>query len=346
MRTAFIFLVTMTAPTYEAAAEIRADWNQLYGTEALEVDLLETDGTRLYAAGKGVHISLDDGYTWRSTEPQHGVSAIAISRDAVYASTFFHGVFRSDSHGNTWQRKNRGIRFVDRGRELGPPIIKQILVASSGTVIAVGYHKGTYISDSRGETWRSIYEEWIYSGNKEHNIPDWHFGDGIWAMTEFNGFWWAVYSSATIAILRSPDNGETWEHLPRLKYGQIADWAVLGDRLYVAGDEGFGRWNEAQNVWEHLSQGLPTDNPNSSISTLTADRNRIFAGFPKHGVYMFDERSETWIPAGLDGLTVYDLISHQSYLYAATKEGIYRASIPVVQPYNKAAATWGAIKQK
>lgn len=311
-------------------ADIRPDWNQLYGTEALEVDLLETDGTRLYAGGNGVHISLDDGYTWRSTEPQHGVSAIAISRDAVYASTFYEGVFRSDSHGNTWQRKNRGIRFVDRGRELGPPIIKQLLVASSGTVIAVGYHKGTYISENRGETWRSIY-------------PDWHFGDGIWSMTEFDGYWWAVYSSASIVILRSPDNGETWEPLPDLIYSQIADWAMLGDRLYVAGREGFGLWNEAELAWDDLSQGLP-DEP--SIQTLALNRGRIFAGLRSSGVWMFDERSETWISVGLDRLTVTSLISHRSDLYAATNKGIYRASIPIVHSYGKAAATWGAVKTR
>lgn len=62
-------------------------------------------------------------------------------------------------------------------------------------------------------------------------------------------------------------------------------------------------------------------------------------------MYLFDERSDTWIPAGLDGLTVYDLISHQSDLYAAIGEGIYRAAIPTVNSYNKAFTTWGAIKQ-
>ncbi len=61
---------------------------------------------------------------------------------------------------------------------------------------------------------------------------------------------------------------------------------------------------------------------------------------------MFDERSKTWIPAGLDGLTVSSLKSHQTDLYAATNEGIYRASIPTVQPYGKAAIIWGTIKQK
>ena len=63
---------------------------------------------------------------------------------------------------------------------------------------------------------------------------------------------------------------------------------------------------------------------------------------------MFDERSEKWFPAGPEEFHVTALGSHQSYLYAATDDpgAIYRASIPTVQPYAKAATTWGAIKRK
>lgn len=67
---------------------------------------------------------------------------------------------------------------------------------------------------------------------------------------------------------------------------------------------------------------------------------------------MFDNPSENWIPAGLDGLTVSSLKSHQSDLYAVAVDsnwdslGIYRASIPLVNPYGKAATTWGAVKTK
>ena len=73
---------------------------------------------------------------------------------------------------------------------------------------------------------------------------------------------------------------------------------------------------------------------------------------------MFDARSDTWIPAGLQWLTVSALVSHQSELYAATyalherqagtvhtPQGIYRATILTVQPYGKAATTWGRVKQ-
>ena len=342
----------------DADAAVQAEWIQLYGTEGLEVYLLETDGRRLFAAGNGVYISLDNGDTWRLTNLKNiSCRAIAAGPNSAYVGTAFSGVFRSDSHGVIWQPKNNDIGRVVRraGNELGPPIVEQILVTSSGAVIVVGYHTGTYISHNQGDTWHSVYDEWVYPGNKEHNNPDWHFGDSIWSMTEFDGYWWAAYSNSS-ALFRSPDKGATWELLPNAipgnlyEYGRVTDWAVVDDRLYVAGYEGFGRWNETHQVWDRLSQGLRTDYSNGRIRRLAVNRGRLFAGTAS-GVYMFDERSETIIPAGLQEFGIGDLASHQSDLYVTAYakgelSGIYRASISAVQPYNKAATTWGAIKRQ
>ena len=65
MRTAFIFLVTMTMLANESDAVIRTLWVPLVGTETFErVYLLETDGCRLYAGTKyGLYISMDHGFT-------------------------------------------------------------------------------------------------------------------------------------------------------------------------------------------------------------------------------------------------------------------------------------------
>ena len=93
---------------------------------------------------------------------------------------------------------------------------------------------------------------------------------------------------------------------------------------------------------EDLSDGLP-DSP--YMTSLTVNRGRIFAGLSR-GVYMYDRGAETWTPVGLNGSFVLSLVSHQSYLYVAvSRKGIYRASIPIVHSYGKAAATWGAVKQ-
>ena len=372
MRTAFIFLVTMTMLANKSGANIRTLWLPLPGKEEMgEINTLETDGSRLYAGtDNGVYISDDDGHTWRSTDVTDAVGAIAISDDAVYAAGIDRsGVFRSDNHGETWNPKNNGIRQTTKETiktgEILIPRLHQILVTRSGTVIAVGNYYGTYISRDRGETWNDPFNDWFWKPDyKIVGLPEvgLRVAGAIWSMTEFDGYLWVAYNRYTDALYRTPDNGGTWERLPHWggryrslpDYGQVGDWAVVDNRLYAGTERGFARFNEAEFAWEDLSRGLPPRGgwnewgniSDRGIRALALNRGRLFAGLRRRGVYMFDERSETWMPAGLDGLTVYDLISHQSDLYTATKEGIYRASIPIVQPYGKAAATWGAVKRQ
>ena len=342
---------------YGRAPDACAAWELLPGTEDMGVGIIETDEHRLYAAAsQGVYASLDNGYTWRYAELAHGherlyIIAIGIGPNAVYAGTHNHGVYRSDSHGKTWKPKRKGIRIFDLDEPDREPYyaeVKQILVTRSGTVIAVGYHSGSHTSANRGETWRDITREWKYQPTPESYER--FIGAGIWSMTEFDGYLWIAHSVTD--MFRSSDNGETWEIIRAFEPGRVTDWEVLNDRLYVSGRAGFGRWNEMQGEWAYLTEGLPFGRYPPHLTNLAVNRGRIFAGLSEHGVYMFDERSETWIPAGLDGLTVSSLISHQSDLYAVAMDrnwdslGIYRASISIVQPYGKAAVTWGAVKQR
>ena len=353
-----------------AHAEIRAQWHHIYGTEELGgVWALESDGSRLFAgASQGVFISLDNGDSWLSTNLNRAVDVIAISHDAVYASTaeWEHGLYRSDLHGNNWNPKNNGIRqriagwLTDNGEQVHLyPSVEQILVTHSGAVIAVGGVHGTYMSTNRGESWHEIFDEWVH----RHTFGDWNFGRDIWTMTEFDGYLWARVSSN---LLRSPDNGETWDQMPNAipgiiaEYGDVHDWAVLDNRLYVGAWDGVGRWNEAELNWENLSEGLPLHTYKEAyhpayreylrddfpVTNLAVNRGRLFAGLRRRGVWLFDDRSEMWIPAGLVGVDIRSLMSHQSDLFAGTKDGIYRASIPFVNPHGKAATTWGALKTK
>ena len=334
----------------DAHAEIRVEWIHIDGTETMGLGVLETDGRRLYTSTKdGVYLSDDDGYTWSSTDLTHSTMAIAISRNAVYAGTNNRGVYRSDSHGVAWEPINSGIRpWEDEpDEEIRYPRVETILVTRSGAVITVMYHQGTYTSTDRGETWHDIVEEWILPGNREQGFTDFQIATGIWSMTEFDGYLWASYSSGGYGIYRFPDSGQAWETTSNYGYGQVRDWTALDGRLYAGAVHGLARWSEEGSAWEYFFEGLP-ELP--GIRTLAVYRGRLFAG-TGNGVYMFDARSEIFIPAGLQDLRVGDLVSHQSDLYAKAYakdelSGIYRASIPVVQPYNKAATTWGAIKQK
>ncbi|MDE0043165.1 MAG: hypothetical protein OXT74_14095, partial [Candidatus Poribacteria bacterium] len=126
--------------------------------------------------------------------------------------------------------------------------------------------------------------------------------------------------------------------------------------LYVSGECGIARWNEDASTWEYLPKGFPSPDKPPAILNLVVHRGRLFAGLRTHGVYLFDTRTQTWRTAGLEGFTVYGIVSHQSSLYAAAGQtdkdgtrtigGIYRTTtIAGVHPHAKAAATWGRLKR-
>ena len=174
-------------------------------------------------------------------------------------------------------------------------------------------------------------------------------------LLEFDSYLWAELEDT---IVRSPDNGRTWEFvLPRRSLRSPSAWLLHNDRIYVAaewynGDTAyFARY---ENGLSHpLVRGLPPhpiDNRTSHwdyiIDALVVHDGIIFAAIRRRGVYVFNERAESWSYLGLNGADVFSLATHQSDLYAATDEGIYRAEIRTVIPHGKAVSTWGAIKQK
>ena len=345
-----------------ARADIQTLWIPVFTPETGDrVHTLVSDGDRIYAgAGSGIVFSDDNGNTWRQTGFQHGVGAMAVDGDTIYAGEGWeHGIFRSDDRGETWKPTNNGLRLFYRdAADTAPTVygsLRQILITRSGTVIAVMYG-AIQTSDIRGEPWQDVTLEWFVPGGDAITAIDLHFTTGDVKLIEFDGHYWITLHWT---IVRSPDKGRTWT-------GALASgaapfwwptaWVAHNNRLYIAAEHYagetayFGRYEDglmSQPMVRGLPPhgGLPTTR-DAYIEELVSHNGRIFAAIRRRGVYVFNERTETWSFVGLNGAKVYSLVSHQSHLYAATDEGIYRASIPIVSPYDKTAATWGSLKTK
>lgn len=375
MRTAFISLVMMTMLADQSDSEIQTVWIPVFNPErGGQVDVLVSDGDRLYASpGRGLVFSDDSGVTWHPTGFKDYVTAIAIQGNTIYVGAHRErGIFRSDDRGESWKPINHGLRmFVDsEGRSIYG-FVHQILVTRSGTVIAVLNRGATYKSDDRGERWEDLALEWD-EPPFDPFVRSYHFSYSDSRLMEFDRYLWAWRTT----IGRSSDNGRTWEFAAGRyhPFNGIDAWVVHNDQLYLAGGvyrTGPGVGVPAKTPYfarfddefrRPLVQGLPlhpkydpyvdllpkhvSDGGYALIRTLASHRGRIFAGMWGFGVYVFNDRSETWSPAGLNGLIVFSLVAHQSDLYAATDKGIYRAAIRTIIPQGKSATTWGAIKQK
>ncbi len=337
--TRMVFFCILAGTIWVRELDSELKWARLdYGMQMHHVYSIEATAQRFYAGtGFGLYISFDDGRTWLPTAINKAISTLTVSGNTIYAGTWAQGVYRSDDAGVTWKPIRDGLRFHDRDEKRYFSDVRRILITDSN-VISVMYHGGSYTSTDCGETWHDISKKW----------PS---GDSIYSMTEFGGYLWSAISIN--GMLRSPDNGQTWEWIPRFERGRVNDWAVLDGRLYVAGQEGIGRWNEATQMWEYPMTGLPTGssvNPNNPpyVMSFAVWNGRLFAGLNTHGVYAFDAPSETWSFVGLVGLSVSSLLSHREALYAGTfKDGIYGAepASVSVQPHGKAVTSWARVKQ-
>ena len=176
-------------------------------------------------------------------------------------------------------------------------------------------------------------------------------------LLEFDGYLWAALE---YTIVRSPDDGRTWEFvLPQQSLRFSTAWLLHHNRIYVAAEyyggetAYFARYEDGL-MSQPMVQGLPPHPVDpldrqraikwAYIEALVSHDGRIFAAIRRRGVYVFNERSETWSFVGLNGADVDSLVSHRSALYAVTDEGIYRAAIRTVIPHGKTITTWGAVK--
>ena len=343
-----VFVMLMVVSETDVSA-LEAEWQQLIdGTSIGQVWALDASADRLYAgSSEGVFRFEKHGGIWVRTDFQtqdalnNGVTALSVDGKTIYVGTWNYGVFRSDDAGETWYPINDGLWHQVSDESVYYGTCRRILILDD-LLINVMYHAGTYTSTDRGETWLDVSEQW-------------EAGDSIFNMTFFDGYLWSAISDRWMA--RSADKGDTWQWLDIFDAGRIYNWAVVDARLYVAADNGVGRWNETQQTWKYPMRGLPIHTNAATdglpwVWSFAVQGERLFAGLDHHGVYVFDAHSEQWSPAGLEDFTVLSLLSQKDTLYAGTAEnGIYRLEMPnmpttAIQPQGKALKTWAGLKEK
>ena len=357
MRTATVFLVAMAALAQQPAGNAQT-WVKLHDSVNKDwISVLAAGENRLYAGTQyGILISDDQGLTWRYVTLgfKHPPLSMAVDGNTVYVGTNSDGIFRSDDAGETWTLTSDGLRTfkhpLTQIKRIFWPNISQILVTYDA-VIAVtrgptnSSYNNTYLSTNRGDTWHNVTGIWAW------------WAQSIQSVVQFDGYLWCPVSDFSSGMARSSDNGRTWEWIPKHR-GLAIDWVVLHHRLYVVEELGVGRWNEQTRDWEYLPvEGLPMLSYGFNRTTITSSAvhdDRLYVGVSEFnsnageqsGVYVFDPDTETWSSAGLAGVWITDLLSHDSILYAGTSwDGIYASTPQRVHPHAKAVTTWGRAKQ-
>jgi photosystem II stability/assembly factor-like uncharacterized protein len=133
-------------------------------------------------------------------------------------------------------------------------------------------------------------------------------------------------------LLRSRDAGTEFESLdvrgaPVLRM----DWP--GPALLLATGRGVLRSDDGGGTWKGPGAGLPQGAARSlAVSSFFAVDPTLFTSVGSSGIFYSADGGASWVPKGLPGHTVNDIIWFGPYVYAAADEGLFRSE--------DAGATW------
>jgi hypothetical protein len=113
-------------------------WNKLNVNLSTNKIVASPTGFLLCFSNDYVHVSYDEGTTWKSTGMLKGVNAaIAGSSGTIYAGTIDQGVVVSSDTGATWKQSNNGLNNV---------YVSSLAVASNGTLLCGTVSVGVFRS--------------------------------------------------------------------------------------------------------------------------------------------------------------------------------------------------------
>jgi len=300
----FIILLTFT---------VKPQW-QFMGNPGFK-NTLYFDGVNLFSGDNtGVTRSTDDGTNWSyentgitTTE----VRAFTTSGNSIFCATFSGGIYKS-SNGPTWNWS------------LVQPGSFHCLRSSGSTLLAGSVGGGVYLSNDNGVTWAT-------SNSGLGNLTVWY----IYQMGA------DIYCGTLGGVFKSTDVGASWVAVNN-GITSLDVRGITSSGIYLfAGSIGGGvfRSSDAGNSWSHVMNG-------GDVYSLTALCNGdVYAGLTNMGgIARSTDHGITWLADnnGLSNPTIAALVPNNSYLFAATGNGIFRKSYEC--PVISSCITWDLLQ--
>ncbi len=174
-------------------------------------------------------------------------------------------------------------------------------LAASGSVLIAGSDwQGIFISSNNGMTF-------------SHSN---YIGNSVYSLAVNSQYVFAGISPAG-GVLRSTDNGLTWDTTTRLLVNTAVTSVVLSGSNIYAG-------TYAEGVYRSTDNGLTwaqTPLNNIYVFGMAVSGNNIFAGTGFYGVYLSTDNGLTWNETSLNNVSVYSIAVNGSNIFAGTSSG-------------------------
>ena len=318
-----------------AAVPAAAQWTPVPDVPATTLFSVWANGDTMVAtADSVVYVSTNGGLAWQgSATVIAGARAVVTARvynGRLYAGTFGQGVFVSDNLGDTWIGFNQGLvgGFQDSQLKIAD------LVVSGNKLHAATGGDGAWRRDLAGGTWSRFGD--VFEPNQATNMSSITVGGTrLLACAGTNG---TVY-------FRDPGDSDWTESLLKnvvLSPGTGPFAAIFTGSQWVVGtNTGVYHSAQGQSPWTFVNVGL-----GPLVNVVFAVRQPIvFASF---GTSLFanieysQDNGASWqVLDTLPAAFIFGLAIHDTTLYAARLDGLWRRSIATVavQP-----TSWGSLK--
>lgn len=265
--------------------------------------------------------------------------AIEGCENMIMIGSHLYGLFHSDDYGISWSSRSSGM---------AEPFVESVTFDSSGNLFAIA-GPVIYKSTDQGLSWITSKSVGGSSGLSDLG-------------TAPNGTLFATFQRAGISLLRSTDNGVTWDSL-RVSDGLRRIAFSSNNRIFVGdvqgnpiySDDGGLSWNPVNlleiedfsfisethllavgyantGIFLSTNAGLTwnevSDVPgNGWLRVLSVDENTIIAGGDLNPIIMSSDQGQTWEALGNVPAQVFDIyVDDSGYVFVATFNGLYKSS--------------------
>ncbi|MGE5621281.1 MAG: T9SS type A sorting domain-containing protein [archaeon] len=286
--------------------------------------LLSASGSTIFAGGRRVYFSTNNGVNWVpfSADLDNDVRALTVKGTDIIVGTY-NGVYICPVSGTSWRNANAGLP-EDR-------TINSIAVSGANIFAAVG-SRGVFLSANNGESWSDVSSglpnDTAYHGSEKHILVNSLAADGknLYAGIS-SGFF-----SGTSSIYFTTDNGTSWKNIGSGLPGDLYfnDLFVSGNNIFAGTNRGIYRSTDNGIKWTDNNSGIS----NTFIKAITADGPDIYAAVSQAftGEIRFSEvnfssnSGLTWVQrnSGLpEKIDVSALTIKDGNVFAGTSKGIY-----------------------
>jgi photosystem II stability/assembly factor-like uncharacterized protein len=266
----------------------------------------------------GVRRTSDGGRKWIDCGlPEPAVFSLAVSPadGAVYAGTEPSRLFRSDDGGDNWRALDGLLELPSRPTWKFPPRpwtshVRWIAPSPHASeIILVGIELGGLMRTlDGGQTWQDHRP----GAQRDVHSLAWH--------PQAAG---RAYEAGGGGAASSSDWGESWQPADEGRDRHYT-WSVAvdpedPDRWYLSASTGpyaahgggdpqarIYRWVSG-GPWQELAAGLPEPLPAMPYALITADEQRLFAGFANGEIWESGDSGDSWHPCTLEGQTITSL---------------------------------------